>query len=275
MSEEFNHGCDCAPGNGRNVGCELLYCECLDDAAATASGKKMFPYTASGNHKGCLRRQFLNTRNHIFECNGKCNCGVNCKNRLVQHGRKVPLEIFKTESRGWGKYSLSISKSRLTCVLGLRCLADLKEGQFIDTYRGEVITHEEANTREAATGSGKASYLYSLDKFAEERNYTEEQILVVDGQYMGGPSRFINHSCDPNCRQFTVSLNHADDRIYELAFFALEDIPAGTELTFNYTDNEDDEPVTDEEVRKRADEAGKEPTRCLCGAETCKRWLWL
>ncbi|KAI4134233.1 MAG: hypothetical protein LQ347_001705, partial [Umbilicaria vellea] len=245
VPQEFNHGCTCAAQNGRNVGCEYLSCICLDDAATTANGKKMFPYTASGNRKGCLRKQFMNTRNHIHECNGKCNCGSNCKNRLVQHGRQVPVEIFKTESRGWG----------------LRCLVDLKEGQFVDTYRGEVLTHDEANAREAATGSGKASYLYSLDKFADERNYREEQILVVDGQHMGGPTRFINHSCDPNCRQFTVSLNHADDRIYELAFFALEAIPAGTELTFNYTDNEEDEPVTDEEVLKRADEAGKEPTR--------------
>lgn len=188
----------------------------------------------------------------------------------------MPLEIFKTESRGWGEYRLLRLKIiALTCFPGLRCLVDLKEGQFVDTYRGEVITHDEANAREAATGSGKASYLYSLDKFAEEREYTDEQILVVDGQHMGGPTRFINHSCDPNCRQFTVSLNHADDHIYELAFFALEAIAAGTELTFNYTDNEDDEPVTDQEVRRQADEAGKDPTRCLCGAETCKRWLWL
>lgn len=163
----------------------------------------------------------------------------------------------------------------LTHVLGLRCPVNLKKGQFIDTYRGEVITHNEANTREAATGPDKHSYLYSLDKFAEERKYTDEQILVVDGQHMGGPSRFINHSCEPNCRQFTVSLNHADDRIYELAFFALEDIAAGTELTFNYTDNEEEAPVVDEEVRQRAEGAGREPTRCLCGAEKCKKWLWL
>ena len=186
----------------------------------------------------------------------------------------MPLEIFKTESRGWGKQSLSrLTPITLTCDPGLRCTADLQEGQFIDTYRGEVITNEEATAREEANGPVKQSYLYSLDKFAEERCYTEEQILVVDGQHMGGPTRFINHSCEPNCRQFTVSLNHADDKIYELAFFALDDIPAGTELTFNYTDSED-VPISDEEVWKRAEEAGQEPIRCLCGADNCRRWLW-
>ena len=277
VSEEFQHGCKCYPDNGRNMGCEYLSCDCLDDSAKAFNGKKMFPYAASGEQKGCLRNPILNTRNHIFECNVRCSCQLNCKNRVVQHGRQVPLEIFKTQARGWGQsvLLLALRNVRLTYSLGLRCLVPLRRGQFIDTYRGEVITHQEALVREKAAGRGKNSYLYSLDKFAEERNYSEDDIFVVDGEYMGGPARFINHSCEPNCRQFTVSLNHADDRIYELAFFALEDIPAGTELTFNYTDNEDEEPVKDEEVKKRAKAAGMEPTRCLCGAETCKRYLWL
>ena len=95
---------------------------------------------------------------------------------------------------------------------------------------------------------------------------------------MGGPSRFINHSCEPNCRQFTVSLNHADDRVYELAFFALGDLPAGTELTFDYTDSEEvgvGVGVGDEEVEVEMGRRGEALTRCLCGAEGCRRWLWL
>ncbi|KAA6408831.1 MAG: SET domain-containing [Lasallia pustulata] len=99
--------------------------------------------------------------------------------------------------------------------------------------------------------------------------------LVINSQRMGAFTRFIvhsiNHSCDLNCGQSTASLNHADDRIHELAFFALEDIPAGTELRCNYTDNEDNEPVTYEEVQRRAIEAGIDPMRCLCRAEICKR----
>lgn len=42
--------------------------------------------------------------------------------------------------------------------------------------------------------------------------------------------RFINHSCDPNCetQKWNVGAELA------VGFFALHDIAAGEELTFNY-----------------------------------------
>ena len=39
----------------------------------------------------------------ISECNERCSCGIDCPNRVVQRGRKIPLEIFKTEKKGWGE----------------------------------------------------------------------------------------------------------------------------------------------------------------------------
>ena len=36
---------------------------------------------------------------------------------------------------------------------------------------------------------------------------------VIDGMNHGSSSRFMNHSCEPNCRFFTASQNHADTRI--------------------------------------------------------------
>lgn len=101
---------------------------------------------------------------------------------------------------------------------------------------------------------------------------------------MGGPSRFINHSCDPNCRIMTVSYNHADINIYDLAFFTNQAITAGTELTFDYgvdlTDNlddEDEEPriITDEEADERERIKGYRPAKCLCGAEDCRRYFFI
>ena len=44
---------------------------------------------------------------------------------------------------------------------------------------------------------------------------------VTDGMKHGIPSRFINHSREPNCRIFTISQNHADTRIYDIPFFTL------------------------------------------------------
>lgn len=96
-------GCKCRKDNGRQMGCEYLQCECLDDLV-NSEGKKAFPYSQAKFNTACLRDAFIKGRNHIYECNKRCNCGSNCKNRVVQHGRKVGLEIFKTTNRGWGTF---------------------------------------------------------------------------------------------------------------------------------------------------------------------------
>ncbi|KAI9800336.1 MAG: hypothetical protein M1825_004106 [Sarcosagium campestre] len=221
--DEFMGGCACRPDNGRNIGCEYRKCSCLD---GMADDRRKFPYTAVGEMVGTLRPAVLETRDAIFECNPNCACGPRCKNKLVQWGRQVPLEIFKTPDRGWG----------------LRCLVNLRRGDFVDTYKGEVITEAECRKRDLQRQL-KDVYTFSLDKFHTDNpsEYTKANKFVVDGELFGGPTRFINHSCDPNLRQFTVSYNHSDPCIYELAFFAVHAIPAGTELTFDYVDKDAEE----------------------------------
>ena len=102
VDEEFMSGCNCREENGRNCGCEYRSCHCLQQSDKDEFGNVHFPYAASKRNRGCLRQVYLNSRNHIYECNIKCNCRANCKNKLVQNGRQVPLEIFKTINRGWG-----------------------------------------------------------------------------------------------------------------------------------------------------------------------------
>jgi histone-lysine N-methyltransferase SUV39H len=277
-SKDAQPGCQkCSPHMGRDIGCEYTkLCECLEYAAideqritdpemiaqyedykvnrGNAMGfPKKFPYYAGDvkvQQPGCLVPFYLNSRRPIYECNESCRCGPRCRNKNVQFGRTVELEIFKTKSgRGWG----------------LRCRKDLHEGQFIDTYRGEIITDAEATRREDASSKAKASYLYSLDKFVDSEQLDEEEIYVVDGEFMGGPTKFMNHSCQPNCRQYTVSYNKYDCKVYDIAFFACKFIPAGEELTFDYLDKDDDAPM---------DEPGENAIPCLCGAAKCRKWLW-
>lgn len=280
-SSETQQGCTkCSPHMGRSIGCEYTKkCDCLEYAAvdesritdptelskyhlaletgaSTLGFPKKFPYFAEGTKRqktGCLVNFYLHSRRPIYECNDKCHCGPTCRNKNVQFGRTVEVEIFRTKGgRGWG----------------LRCTQDLHEGQFIDTYRGEIITDAEATRREeASTSKSKASYLYSLDKFAESEGLAQEDLYVVDGEYMGGPTKFINHSCEPNCRQYTVSYNKHDPRVYDIAFFARRDIPALEELTFDYLDR-------DEEDGEEMEEPGEGAIPCLCGAERCRKWLW-
>lgn len=280
-------GCTkCRPDMGQGIGCEYTRkCDCLEFAAPdpsrlkpeenaiyeswkanesvdTTGLPKRFPYHSTGHSAGCLVNFYLESRNVIYECNSSCGCGPKCKYRNVQHGRKVELEIFHTGSRGFG----------------LKCMSDLKRGQFIDKYLGELITDEEADARENAAGPGRASYLFSLDKHVGDM-LAEEDCYVADGETMGGPSKFINHSCEPNCRLFTVSYNKNEYRVYDLAFFALENIPAGTELTFDYMDadecgDKEDEDTQRAEKEKRVQELGRSKVPCLCGAENCRGVMW-
>lgn len=84
---------------------------------------------------------------------------------------------------------------------------------------------------------------------------------------------FINHFCDLNCEQFTASLNHTDDWIHELTFFALKNILVRTELRCNYINNEDNESVIYKEVQKWVNKVKIDTMRCLCRAEICKKMI--
>lgn len=290
---ETNPGCQlkCKPNMGGNCGCEYTRdCECLEYAAVdeerlakkfpemnaryleekeaggfvdTEGLPKRFPYSKpQPGTVQTLNKFYLEERHPIYECNDNCNCGPNCKTRLVNKGRHVDLTIFKTANRGWGVY----------------CNENLIRGEFIDVYLGEVLTNEETSRREDAADSDKGSYLYSLDKFVgDDPQLTDKTCFVVDGQYMGNATRFINHSCEPNCRQYTVSYNKYDLRFYNLAFFAYENIPAGTELTFDYVDKDEEE---EEDVLRKREAAMRDPENedkrpCNCSASKCRGYLWV
>jgi histone-lysine N-methyltransferase SUV39H len=290
---DTNPGCQapCRPDMGGQCGCEYTKeCGCLEYAAVdeeklartdstgyaqyclekqagglidTEGLPKRFPYSKprGGGSIQTLGSFYLKQRHPIYECHDKCNCGPICKTRLVSKGRHVDLTIFKTENRGWG----------------VRCNEDLIKGEFIDVYLGEVLTNEETTERESKAGAEKASYLYSLDKFVgDDPTLTLQTCYVVDGQYMGNATRFINHSCEPNCRQYTVSHNKYDLRVYNLAFFACENIPKGDELTFDYKDKdeEEEEVVVARREAAFADPKKKKLRRCNCGARKCRGYLW-
>lgn len=290
---ETNPGCQqpCRPNMGGDCGCGYTQdCACLEYAAVdisrlerknparyaqyleekNSSGfvdteglPKRFPYSKPRlGTVQTLNSFYREQRYAIYECNDNCNCGPDCKTRLINKGRHVDLTIFKTANRGWGVY----------------CNENLIQGEFIDVYLGEVLTNEETSRREAQADVEKGSYLYSLDKFIEDDpTLTADTCYVVDGQYMGNATRFINHCCEPNCRQYTVSFNKYDLRVYNLAFFAYEDIEAGTELTFDYMDKDEEE---EEDVLRKREQAMNDPATedkrpCNCGASKCRGYLWV
>lgn len=253
VAEEFNYGCDCG------FQCNPASCTCLSKEEDSEELMVAYEYR---NGKLLLKESFIKRKAMIYECSRLCPCPPTCWNRLVQHGRKIRLEIFHTGDRGFG----------------LRSLEFVHKGQFIDTYLGEVITSAEAELREdATTGSNGShsspSYLFSLDWFPapsdddsddDNEDGTSSSHYVVDGQRFGGPSRFMNHSCNPNCKMIPVSTHHGDQKIYDLAFFARRDIPPGVELTFDYNPGWSPDMNSDD----------PNAVKCLCGEAKCRGQLW-
>ncbi|KAK7740412.1 histone H3-K9 methyltransferase kmt1 [Diatrype stigma] len=272
--DEFRSGCACVDAEA----CQYKGCHCLqdmdddssyeggDDADPYASQyrKKAYAYHSHGARAGHLRSKILTSRDPIYECHERCACSsggaesLPCPNRVVERGRQVPLQVFRTRNRGWG----------------VRSTVDLRKGQFVDRYMGEVITAGEANRRRAKShiAQRKDVYLFALDKFSDPASLDDRlrgPPLEVDGEFLSGPTRFVNHSCDPNLRIFARVGDHADKHIHDLALFAIRDIPKGEELTFDYVDG-----VHDEDNDALDPEKHKDMTRCLCGSEHCRGYLW-
>jgi len=256
---DFRSGCDCA----KDADCMFEDCSCLEDMTlrgkVTPDGRK-YAYKHMGPHKDCLRAPYLESRDPIYECHEGCECSSSCNSRVVERGRKVPLEIFRTDNgRGWG----------------VRSSVDIQKGQFIDKYVGEIITSKEAMRRrkESDVAKRKDVYLFALDKFSDPDSLDPRLAgppFEVDGEFMSGPTRFINHSCDPNLRIFARVGDHADKHIHDLAFFSVRVIPAGEELTFDYVDGVETDLVEDaSDPRKK-----KNMTKCLCDSEDCRGFLW-
>lgn len=159
---------------------------------------------------------------------GYCPCGDRCKNQRFQKSEYAKTKLFLTDGRGWG----------------LLADEDIKGGQFIIEYCGEVIALEEAKQRsESYHEHGlKDAYIISLNA-----NY------FIDATKKGSMARFINHSCMPNCetRKWTVL---GETRV---GIFAKQDISAGTELSYNYN----------------FEWYGGATVRCLCGAANCSIFL--
>jgi [histone H3]-lysine9 N-trimethyltransferase SUV39H len=190
-----------------------------------------------------------NHHHEILECSDNCGCSDSCWNRVVSRGRTLPLEIFKTPK----------------CGFGVRCPIDIVQGQFIDVYLGEVITLDELSRREEAKGAEMPSYVFNLDWFKQSGCYT------IDGEYFGSTMRFVNHSCEPNARSFTVMTNSEDQKVYHLAFFAIKDIPASQEITIDYQPQEAGAEI--QEIVEQEDDKTI-VHRCYCGTPKCRKYLW-
>ncbi|KAJ4955150.1 hypothetical protein NE237_011933 [Protea cynaroides] len=231
-----HRGCDCTDG-------------CLDP-------KKCFCTMKNGgeipfNNDGAI----LEMKPLIYECGPSCKCPPSCGNRVSQHGIKFPLEIFQTQSRGWGVRS----RTSIAC------------GSFICEYVGELLQEKEAEER-----TNNDEYLFDigrncdgqLSKSNEQMSsseFTADVDFTIDAAFFGNVGRFINHSCSPNLYAQDVLYDHDDDKIPHVMLFASENIPPLQELAYDYNYKIDQVHDAEGNIKKK---------NCYCGSLECSGRLY-
>ncbi|KAJ6667786.1 hypothetical protein lerEdw1_016107 [Lerista edwardsae] len=171
----------------------------------------------------CINRMLL------YECHpAVCPAGERCQNQCFTKRQYPEVEIFRTLARGWG----------------LQAKRDIKKGEFVNEYVGELIDEEECRARIRYAQEHDITNFYML---------TLDKDRIIDAGPKGNHARFMNHCCQPNCETQKWSVN-GDTRV---GLFALTNIKAGTELTFNYN----------------LECLGNGKTVCKCGAPNCSGFL--
>lgn len=103
-----------------------------------------------------------------------------------------------------------------------------------------MVSRREFNRRSHEYSKAKSKHHYFMELTRE---------ATIDATEKGQISRFINHSCDPNCETQKWTVNG----LIRVGFFAIRDIVAGEEITFDY----------------QFIHFGK-GQKCLCGSNNCR-----
>ena len=128
---------------------------------------------------------------------------------------------------------------------GVFAMVPVDAGTVLIEYKGEVITWDEALRRHPHDPSDPNHTFY----------FHVDEEHVIDGKVGGNSSRWINHSCEPNCE--------AEDRDGRIFIKALVDLFPGEELFFDYG------LVIDGRLTAKL----KKEYECRCGSPSCRHTM--
>lgn len=129
---------------------------------------------------------------------------------------------------------------------GVFALQPIEPGEVLIEYTGDRIDWDEALRRHPHDPSNPEHTFYFQLRTGE----------VIDALYDGNASRWINHSCDPNCEAEETD----DGRVF---IKALRPIAPGEELSYDYG-------LT---IDERYTPALKKRYECRCGAPHCRHTM--
>jgi hypothetical protein len=107
-----------------------------------------------------------------------------------------------------GKFSKKFKVGKSIAGFGLFSNENFSRSDFVIEYTGELITEKEAEKR-------KGKYLFDINSK-----------WCIDGKDRKNISRYINHSCRPNCEAYLFGK--------KVLIYAKKKIHPGEELTYNY-----------------------------------------
>ncbi|KAG9394287.1 SET domain [Carpediemonas membranifera] len=161
----------------------------------------------------------------MVECTDKsCTAGPSCGNRGLQRQEYAKYEIRSAGGKGDGFYAKE----------------DIKAGELIIEYVGEVLTKEAAQDR---LKHNTSRHVYGMGI---------GDGIVIDSAERGNDARFINHSCDPNAETGKWEVRGRP----RVAVTARRLILSGEEVTFDYHFETEGEKV-----------------KCMCGSKKCRGYL--
>lgn len=192
-----------------------MVCDCILTKEERARG-------VMGCLDDCLNRMLM------IECGPKCTLGEHCLNKRFQKRQSAKVEVFKTKKKGWG----------------LRTTTELPAGSFIMEYVGEVVRSKEFRSRIKKYTKQKVKHHYFMALRSDE---------IIDATCKGNLTRFINHSCEPNCETQKWTVNGE----LRIGFFTIKDLQPGEEITFDY----------------QFQRYGRKAQKCYCETPSCRGYI--
>ena len=156
-----------------------------------------------------------------------CSCGPNCGNRGMSKRQFAKCRPMRENGKGWG----------LITVNGV------KRGDLVQEYVGEIIDGKEKEERLKA---------FSRDHPNDPNFYVMhlEPGWYIDAREVANMARFINHSCDPNCKLVPTNVSGH----IRVAIMCIKDVAPGEFLSYDY----------------QFDTKDGDKFICRCGAENCR-----
>ncbi|KAF5902623.1 histone-lysine N-methyltransferase SETDB2-like, partial [Clarias magur] len=123
----------------------------------------------------------------LYECGPWCGCWKSsCQNRVIQHGLRVRLQVFRTNEKGWG----------------VRCRDDLDQGTFVCTYAGMVLR----------LGRSVEEPILSKKNLKEEQTSDDEVEVVEEWTLPSGQKKTVSETLETSPPLYVPVIQRPSDQ---------------------------------------------------------------